>query len=226
MRTSSVSRKAALPPLRVYLDAEYLHDIRLLQIEFRGIDPADPASLRAWFLKHPYLVGHELAAVACVCARTVQRWKRRVGLPAVPRRSPPGWRRPTPAALVAPPDWRDGTWPERQYAAGVSLRRLAQATGRSYTAIHKRLRHATLRSARDAVASFHPCCTRAFLVENYSVRGLSLTRCARLARISSATLTDWLVRHEIRIRSSGEQLVFDHAARRGAAGACGFIKSE
>jgi hypothetical protein len=39
---------------------------------------------------------------------------------------------------------------------------------------------------------------------------LSLTRCARLAGVSAATITGWLLAEGIRIRSNGEQQALNH----------------
>ena len=126
----------------------------------------------------------------------------------------PGWRRrnlvPTP-----PPDWGDG-WLEEQYAAGWGLRTIARAVGRSYTAVRRRLRRrgVAFRTAREAVRSRHPCCTREWLLVNYVARELSLTACARLAGVSKYTLTAWLkLAMRIRVRSASEQLMLHYSSR-------------
>jgi transposase len=207
------ARRPDATALARYFDEAYVSDIRELQQEFSAVDPDDPHGLAAWLRRHPYLVDHEVAEVAGTGLRTVRRWKRRAELPAAQRRPPPGWRRPPPAAVVAPPDWRAGTWLEDRYRSGASIRQIAKAVRRSYRATRRLLRHrgVVFRPAKDAVASTHLCCTRGWLVENYVVPGLSLTRCARLAGVSRATMSDWLVHFGIRIRSAGEQLIINHA---------------
>lgn len=189
-------------------DREYAEDLFDLQQVFAAVDRRDPASLRAWFRKYAFLTGTDHARIARVTRRTIQRWRRAAGcpLPAL-RPLPPSARRvPTPA-LIAPEGWMDGTWLERQYRR-FSIRQIAGAIGRSYTATRRLLRGRgiALRSAAEAARSRHPCCTQAWVLEHYVQRRLALHRCAALAGVSLATFTEWLNRFGIRIRSRGEQL--------------------
>jgi hypothetical protein len=198
--------------LSTLLDRDYLLDIQELRQEFAGIDPSDPESLRGWFVGHHYLGANDHAQVAQVSLRTIRRWQDALGLPRARRRRPPGWRRPR-LVLVAPPDWSAGTWLEEQYPA-YGIRQIALAIGRSYGATRRLLRRrgVVFLSARAAARSRHPCCTRYWLMEHYVVAGLSLARCARLAGVSTATLTAWLIRFQVRVRSNGEQQRVYHAA--------------
>jgi hypothetical protein len=200
-----------MTPLSTLLDRDYLLDLRELRTEFGEVDPTDPASLRCWFTKHYYLAPNDHARIAGVCLKTIRRWQNAAGLPRARRRQPPGWRRPRPV-LTAPPDWAAGTWLEEQYPA-QGIRVIARAIGRSYTATRRLLRRRGVipPSAREAVRSRRPCCTRPWLLRHYVVEGLSLTRCAKLAGVSAATLTDWLLAAGIRIRSNSEQQAVNHA---------------
>jgi hypothetical protein len=74
-------------------------------------------------------------------------------------------------------------------------------------------RGVAFRTAREAVRSRHPCCTREWLLVNYVAREQSLTACARLAGVSKYTLTAWLNRHAIRVRSASEQLMLHYSGR-------------
>jgi hypothetical protein len=179
-------------------------DVQDLRRAFSAVNTRDPTDLQRWFADHPY-PGADHARVAGVSLKTVRRWKDMAGLSRGKQR-PPGWRRPPKAAILAPLDWSSG-WLAHQYAAGHSIRHLARAIQRSYTATRRRLKRSgvNLRSAREATGSGHPCCNRAWLVLHYLTEFLSLTRCARLAGVSTCTMAGWLIRHEIRIRSSGEQ---------------------
>jgi hypothetical protein len=188
-----------------WLDREYFVDVRNLRRAFATVDTRDPAGLRKWFADHPY-PSADHARIAGVCLKTVRRWKDAAGLPRGKQR-PPGWRRPPKASFVAPPDWSSRSWLEEQYAAGRSIRELAHAIQRSYTATRRRLKRSgvNLRSAREATGSRHPCASRAWLLRHFLTEFLSLTRCAKLAGVSTCTIAGWLIRHEIRIRSNGEQ---------------------
>jgi hypothetical protein len=188
-----------------WLDREYVMDVRILRRAFATVDTRDPTDLQRWFADRPY-PGADHARIAGVSLKTVRRWKDAAGLPRGKQR-PPGWRRQPKAALAAPPDWSSGSWLADQYAAGHSIRDLARAIQRSYTATRRRLRRSGtyLRSVREATGSRHPCCNRTWLLLHYVTEFLSITRCARLAGVSTCTMAGWLIRHEIRIRSSGEQ---------------------
>jgi hypothetical protein len=196
-----------------FIESEYLIDLHEMKREFTYVDITDRNSIGIWLKDHPFLSSNDFCRIAGVCLKSVQRMRNRAGLPRARRRQPPGWRR-CPATLEAPPDWRDG-WLEDQYAAGHSLRTIARSVGRSYTAVRRRLRPrgVAFRTAREAVRSRHPCCTRNWLLVNYVARRLSLTACARLAGVSKYTLTAWLHRHEIRVRSASEQLMLHYGGR-------------
>jgi hypothetical protein len=205
--------------LSTLLDRDYLLDLRELRTEFGEVDPTDPASLRRWFVGHTYLAPNDHARIAGVCLKTIRRWQDAAGLPRAQRRWPPGWRRPRPV-LTAPPDWAAGTWLEEQYPA-QGIRVIARAIGRSYTATRRLLRRRGVisPSARAAVRSRHPCCNRPWLLRHYVVGGLSLSRCARLAGVSAATMTGWLLAEGIRIRSNSEQQAVNHATHGREPGA-------
>jgi hypothetical protein len=197
--------------LSILFDRDYLLDLEELRTEFGEVDPTDAASLRRWFADHPYLSPNDHARIAGVCLKTIRRWQDAAGLPHARRRRPPGWRRPRPV-LTAPPDWAAGTWLEEQYPAH-GIRQIAHAIGRSYTATRRLLRRrgVVFPSAREAVRSRHPCCNRPWLLEHYTVEKGSLTRCAKLAGVSTYTLTAWLIQFRIRVRSNGEQQVANDA---------------
>jgi hypothetical protein len=209
------SRLVAPDPRSIsdFLDGEYLRDIAELQGEFAALNGASPDALYDWIWKRPYLSRNDLARIGLVCLKTVQRWSRATGLR--PAR-PPGWARPRPA-LVVPGGADAGDWAAAAYAAGHSIRQVAAALRRSYTATRRLLlrRGIVFRPAREAVRSRHACCSRAWLVLHYTLQGLSLslTRSARIASVSAATMSDWLLHFGVRIRSAGEQLRIDHAAR-------------
>jgi hypothetical protein len=209
-----------MTPLSTLLDRDYLLDLQELRTEFAEVDPTDPASLRRWFSKHYYLAPNDHARIAGVCLKTIRRWQDAAGLPRAQRRRPPGWRRPRPV-LIAPDDWHQGNWPEEQYAAGQGIRGIAHAIGRSYTATRRLLRRRGMipPSAREAVRSRHPCCNRTWLLRHYVVEGLSLTRCAKLAGVSAATMTGWLLAERVRIRSNSEQQAVNHATHGREPGA-------
>jgi predicted HTH domain antitoxin len=194
------------PAVAHYLDREYELDLRELRREFGRVERGDPASLRAWFAAHPYLAANDHARVAGVSLRTVRRWQQAAGLPPARRRAPRHRRPPEPAPPPAPPDWRAGTWLADQYPRH-SVRQIARAIGRSYPATRRLLlrRGVALRAPKEAVRSRHPCCTPGWLFEHYEARASSLTRCALLAGVSRSTMTAWLLRHRIRIRSNPEQ---------------------
>jgi hypothetical protein len=195
------------------LERDYEADVAELRVVFAAVDRADPASLRRWFATYPYLAANDLARIAGVCLRTVQRWKKRAGLSG-PGRRPPRFRKSGRPVPRPPPDWRAVTWLEDAYAAGHGVRPLARAIGRSYTATRRLLlrRGVTCRSGRAAVRSWHYCCTQRWLTDHYLEQGLSLTRCARLARVSKATMTAWLLSYQIPIRSNGQQQMVNHAS--------------
>jgi hypothetical protein len=197
--------------LSTLLDRDYLLDLQELRTEFGKVDPTDPASLRRWFADHSYLGPNDHARIAGVCLKTIRRWQDAAGLPRARHRRPPGWRRPR-AVLTAPPDWSAGTWLEEHYPAH-GIRQIAHAIGRCYTATRRLLRRrgVIFPSAREAVRSLHPCCNRHWLLDHYTVEGESLTRCAKLAGVSTYTLTAWLIQFRIRIRSNSEQQMANDA---------------
>jgi hypothetical protein len=210
------SRRAAPDPRSIsdFLDGEYLRDVAELQGEFAALNGASPDALYDWIRKRPYLSRNDLARIGLVCLKTVQGWSRATGLR--PVRRPPGWAHPRPA-LVVPAGADAGDWAAAAYTAGHSIRQVAAALRRSYTATRRLLlrRGVVFRPAREAVRSRHACCSSAWLVLHYTVQGLSLplTRSARIASVSAATMSDWLHRFGIRIRSAGEQLRIDRATR-------------
>jgi hypothetical protein len=196
-----------------FIESEYLIDVYEMKREFALVDIGDRNSIGVWLKDHLFLSTNDVCRIGNICLKTVYRWRHVAGLPRARRRQPPGWRR-RPSLLEAPPDWGDG-WLAEQYAAGRGLRTIARAVGRSYTAVRRRLRRrgVAFRTAREAVRSRHPCCTREWLLVNYVAREQSLTACARLAGVSKYTLTAWLNRHAIRVRSASEQLMLHYSGR-------------
>jgi hypothetical protein len=198
-----------------FLDREFARDLLSYRDMFAAVDTTDPASLQQWFRDHPYLSTNNQALIAQVSLKTVQRWKNGMGQPRA-RLSRPvlGWRRPR-RVLAVPADWMNGTRLQEIYSARYSIRDIAWAIGRSYTATRRQLQRqgVVLRPASRATRSMHYCCTRRWLREHYVAARLSLTRCARLARVSSYTMTTWLLHYEIRIRSNGEQQVLNRSGR-------------
>jgi hypothetical protein len=197
------------------LVCEYEQDVRQYRGLFAAVDRRDPASLRAWFDAHSFLTSNDQARIAEVSLQTVRRWKRLAGLPAAPRRCP-SYRRPARPAPAPPADWRAGTWLAEQYPSH-SIREIARAIGRSYTATRRQLRRrgVAFPTPREAVRSRHPCCTRAWLFDHYMVRGLSVTRCARLAGVSRSTLTGWLLSFQFGVRCNTEQQLVNYEVRTG-----------
>ncbi|MBY0514616.1 MAG: hypothetical protein K2P78_11970 [Gemmataceae bacterium] len=188
-----------------FTDREYAADIREYRERFAAVDRSDRSSLRAWFDAHGYLTANDMARIGDVSLRTVGRWKRAAGLPAAAR-TRPAYRRPPPSPLVAPAGWNDGCWLAEQYPAH-SIRAIARAVGRSYTWTRRRLLRLGVRfpTQREAVRSRHPCCTLAWVFDHYVVESLSVTRCARLARVSRSTLISWLLAFRLRVRTNTEQ---------------------
>lgn len=189
-----------------FLDLEYEKDLRELRREFKNVCRSDAASLRAWFATHPYLRDNDHARIAEVSLRTVGRWKRVAGIPPQPNSLPPyssSCRKSTPSV---PPNWRCGTWLAEQYPR-FSIRQIARAIGRSYTATRRLLMKQNIQfpTARDAVRSRHPCCSLAWLHDHYVAQARSLGDCARLAGVSKSTMTDWLLSFRLRIRPNSEQ---------------------
>ncbi len=198
-------RQRTMGDRSAWLDREYELDLALIREEFARINTGDLGSLRGWFESHPYLTSNDHCRIAGVSLKTVQRWRHALGLPQARRKPPPGWRRP-PVVLVAPPDWREGTWLEEQ-AKHHSVYTIARAIGRSRRTTRGLLRRRGVvsRTSREAVRSKHPCCQRAWLVQHYIRDGRSLSYCAGLAHVSKATMTAWLLDAGIRIRCNGEQ---------------------
>jgi hypothetical protein len=191
-----------------FIDREYAQEVVEYREKFAAVDRTNPDSLRGWFREHTYLTANDMCLIAQVSLKTLQRWRRIVGQLG-PKRSPPRRRgqprRPLP---TAPPDWRAGTWLEDQYQH-YSVREIARAIARSYTFTRRLLqrRGVVFRSAREAIRSKHRCCNWAWLDQHYMVAGLSLTQCARLAGVSSSTMTSWLLQFGFRVRTISEQLV-------------------
>lgn len=188
------------------IDREYRQEIVEYRRPFSLVDCADPASLRQWFVEdHPYLSANDMSLIAKVSLKTVYRWRRRAGLAGIDR-TPPQRRQVFRLDQTAPPNWEAGTWLEEQYPK-YSIRQIARAIGRSYTATRRALkrRGVIFRSAREAVRSRHRCCRREWVEQMYLKSGHSLTTLARLAGVSKSTISDWILRFGIRVRSVAEQ---------------------
>ena len=187
------------------IDQEYHQEVEALRAEFAALDVSNLETLRVWFGEHPYLTTNDRCRIAGVSLKTVQRWRRLLGLPASKRIPPQRWQFPR-LLPTAPADWRAGSWLQEQYPR-FSIHEIARMIGRSYSTTRQalRLRGVKFRSSAEAVRSKHPCCRKDWLERYYLEAGLSLSGCARLARVSSSTMTDWLLRFEIRIRSVAEQ---------------------
>ena len=177
-RSRAATGAAYLSALSDWIEREYLIDVYEMKREFSCVDVRDRNRIGIWLRDHLFLSTNDVCRIGNICLKTVYRWRQAAGLPRARCRRPPGWRRrsvvPTP-----PPDWGDG-WLAEQYAAGRGLRTIARAVGRSYTAVRRRLRRrgVAFRTAREAVRSRHPCCTREWLLVNYVAKELSLTACA------------------------------------------------
>lgn len=218
-RHTMAGSTSAVEQLFGFIDGEYRAEVEEYAMAFARIDRHSPDALRAWLQAHPYLTTNDLCRIARVSHRTAGKWRRLAGVPSRPRTPPRRCRLPRPGP-VAPPDWENGTWLQDQYPR-YSVRQISRAVGRSYTWTRRLLlrRGVRLRSAVEAVRSRHPCCQQAWLSEHYIERGLSLTTCARLAGVSSATLTAWVLRFGFRVRTAAEQLMvhWHSAARRAHA---------
>jgi hypothetical protein len=191
-----------------FIDREYAQEVVEYWEKFAAVDCTNLESLRDWFEEHTYLTANDMCLIAQVSLKTLQRWRRALGQPG-PKRSPPRQCRQHPRPLpTSPQDWRAGTWLEDQYQR-FSVREIARAIGRSYTFTRRLLqrRGVVFRSALEAIRSKHHCCNWLWLDQHYMVAGLSLTRCARLAGVSSSTMTSWLLQFGFRVRTISEQLV-------------------
>jgi transposase-like protein len=199
-----------------FMNQEYAKDIAELREKFVAVDRTDLESLRQWFNEHSYLTSNNICQIAGISLKTLRRWRRAIGQ-AGPKRLPPRRRKQPPRPLpTPPPDWRAGTWLEDQYQR-YSVRDIARVIGRSYTFTRRLLRRrgVVLRPLREAIRSKNPCCTRAWLDQHYTVAGLSLTRCARLAGVSSSTMTSWLLQFDFMVRSPSEQLTLSSRIKSG-----------
>jgi transposase len=197
--------------IRHWIDLEYSRDVRDYQALFSSVDRHDPASLRTWFEAHPYLSPNDLARIADVSLRTVRRWKEAAGLPPAPRKRPVTRSPRAPVTPAVPAISRDRSRLAELYP-GHSIRQIARAVGRSYTAVRRALkrRGVAFLPAGQASRSGHPSRTLAWLFQHYAARGLSLTRCARLAGVSRSTMSGWLLAHRLRVRSNAEQQLLNY----------------
>lgn len=196
---------------RDFLEREYVADIAALRLEFQKVQRT-PVGYRKWFESHSFLTDTDHAHIAGVAVRTVYDWRRMAGL-TKSKKHPPCRRVVQIPTLKAPRDWITTSWPEDSYKAGHSINAIGRALGRGYTSTHRLLRRRGVKfRKRDAAQqSRHQFCNRPWLLLNYIVHEASVFECARRAKVSRCTMTNWLVRFGFRIRSASEQLSLNGA---------------
>lgn len=190
------------------IDIEYNQDISEYRTKFANVDRNNHTSLRTWFESHPYLTVNDMARIAGVCHRTINKWRRLAGY--VPQKQIKQPKPPTvkkqqmqdvPATITT-------EWLIAKYRDGYSIPQLAVAAGKTTTAIVARFKRKKikLRNPKEAWKSSNKCCTLAWCFEHYVQKRMSQSACAKLAGVSRSTFSTWLDKFKIRVRTGTEQL--------------------
>jgi len=172
--------------------------------------------LKEWLKQYKELTNMELAQMAGVSVKTIQRWKHKCGIKLTNR----GWGCKTdrPEAFknaymlkrneikkVPKSVWNNKEWLEENYKH-YGLKTLSRITGHNKGGLYERMKRLgiKIRTVSEANHSTNKCCTKEWLEENYEIMGLTLTECAKKANVNIYTIMNWLVKFGMPIRDTYE----------------------
>ncbi len=197
--------------LNVAIERGYLEDLHDLRAKFKKVNTRDAASLRAWFLAHPYLTASDMRRVTDMSAKTIFRWRKKAGVNRVAKRYVPQ-PRPCQARVVIPvvPAGVDKlAWAIANYDK-YSMKTVATAIGHDRPGLLRKFRRMgiRLRGVCESVKSVNPCYNKAWVVEHYIRQELTALECSKLANVALYTFAGWLNRFKIRIRGASEYMSY------------------
>lgn len=171
--------------------------------------PTDLVEWRAFFRDNKYLTNMELAQLAGVSLKTIERRKLDLGLR---KKRVLHWCRehktkPIPVEVVPPSVWNNKEWFLEMYVRReLGSWTIARMIDRDHARVRQKLRQfgIPVRPYHESTLSKHPCCNREWLEEHYEVYGYSLEKCAELADVNQYTICNWLVRFCMPIRDRYE----------------------
>jgi hypothetical protein len=186
------------------------------------VTPRDLVEWRAFFRDNKYLTNMELAQLAGVCVKTIERNKLKLGLR---EKHTPHWCRPhktdkIPVEVVPPSVWNNKEWFQEMYVRReLGSWTIGRMINRDHARVRQKLRQfgIPVRPYNEATRSKHPCCTREWLEEHYEVYGHTLDECAELAGVNQYTIYNWLVQFCMPIRDRYECLAGERSPFYGVA---------
>jgi len=185
--------------------SEYHREIEEYRIKFAAVDRKDPKSLRRFFDRYPHLRTTDMALIVERDTNYVRSLRILAGLG-----KPPVKHRPTNPNrkiinIKVPENWDNEKW-LRRAAALYSTLAISKAIGVSRRTILRRFEKYGIKaqSYEESMRPNNPCCNKAWVHKHYVEDRLSQTECARLAGITRAGFTKWLVRFKIAVRTPKE----------------------
>ena len=195
------------------MDSEELEEFQLL---FKSVDTSDAIQLRKWFEDYPELMFQEHCLIMGMSEATVTRYKHKAGVNPVyvvelddgchvnQPRKPIAKPKTKKINITAPEDWDTREWLEEQYVRNkIGAPTLAKIIGCSKYKVQIALARVGIiqRKLGAALATDNPCCTKAWVVEHYIDKKMTLRECAELAGVGHSTFRQWMTKFNMSTRS-------------------------
>ena len=186
-------------------------EIGQLRAEWALVNQEDPAALKKWFLKYPYINSPIQAMIMQTGLDLARRIKQKAGLRGkMPKNLPPPHKRRistlTPADI--PENWDSKEWLAKAYVK-YTARELMEAIGISRRTLYKKYIKYGIKMAHRK--TYNPYCNKQWIHEHYVKKQLTQVECAELAGISFRTFARWLIKFDIPARDNIEAFTKDPA---------------
>jgi len=181
----------------------YHDEIEQLRPKFAAVNKKDPKALRRWFESYPHLRTADHALIASRSLNYIRELKKLAGLGGKPVKKRPTTRHRKVVNIEVPENWDTPEWLQKAVLR-YSILSISQALGVSRRTIRRRLDRYKITERIDATDPQNPYYNKAWVHEHYVEQGLSQSKCAKMAGITTAAFTKWLVRFRIPVRTARE----------------------
>ncbi len=183
-------------------------ELKELREIFSSINTKDPIDLRGWFTEYKELMTSEHCLIMRCSDFTVRKLKKFAGVSPVllieldgefileTYQPPEQYTKSKDYDIKVPDEWEtNAEWLYDTYVRrGYGLPAIRQVTNASYTKIIKCLNQNGIKTRSSTLVSDNPKCNKAWILENYFRRRLSLKKCGELAGVSAVTIRNWILK--------------------------------
>jgi hypothetical protein len=174
---------------------------QIVRDEFQLLDKRNPDQLSNFFIRYRFFSTDDLAQVLSVSGRYIRKMKNRTDIKRTTYKRQITKTIKTLPDIKLEPGWDCAEW-WRHYYRIYGVRMLSKITHFSIPTVWRKLhKHNIPIHPKGKRLSANPCCNYEWLNEHYVEKHWTIPNCAKAAGVSNDSITTWLNRFKIQVRT-------------------------